>query len=135
MNGPSPHLSWDELACEDGTPYPDEWRTTRGKVLGRTFERIRTLLGKKSGKLRPITVASGYRTPEHNASVNGAKDSMHLHGLAMDLHTPAGATHAQLVDSASEVLGDRGGLFIYPWGVHVDRRDYLKRPKGRGDYR
>lgn len=135
MTGPSPHLSWDEMKCHDGTPYPIEWRPTRGKVMGRTFERIRTLLGQKSGKLRPITVMSAYRTPEHNKAVGGAKDSMHLYGLALDLHTPAGATHAELIEAASEVLGDRGGLFIYKWGVHVDRRDYLKRPKARGDFR
>lgn len=135
MDGPSPHLSWDELRCHDGTDYPSEWRTTRGKVIARTFERIRTLLGQKSGKLRPLTVLSAYRTPEHNKAVGGAKDSMHLYGLALDIRVPAGATHEQLVEAAAEVLGDRGGLFLYPWGVHVDRRDYLKRPKGRGDYR
>lgn len=137
--GPSPHLDWEEINCKDGTPYPEEWRATRGKILAATFERIRALLGKKTGKLRSITVGSGYRTPAYNASIGGAPDSMHKYGLAIDLHTPAGATRDQLYEAAAEVLTDkngksRGGLFMYPWGVHVDRRDYLKRPHARGSF-
>jgi hypothetical protein len=141
--GPSPHLLWEELACKDGTPYPQEWRAIRGRVLGITFERIRTTLGALTGKLRGISIGSGYRTPEHNASIGGAKDSMHLYGLAIDLHTPPRVKLETLIEAADKVLytksGDArvkvGGLFIYEWGVHVDRRDYLKRPMARGDFR
>jgi uncharacterized protein YcbK (DUF882 family) len=135
--GPSPHLYWSELACHDSakTPYPEEWRATRGKVLARTFERIRSTLGEHTGTLRPLEIGSGYRTKEHNKKIGGAADSMHLYGLAIDLHTPSGVSLEQLHRAAAEVLGQRGGLFIYDWGVHVDRRDYLKREMARGDYR
>lgn len=133
--GPSPHLYWDELACTDGTPYPDEWRATRGRVMGLTFERIRSTLGVLTGRLRAITVNSGYRTKDYNTKIDGAKDSMHLYGLAIDLLTPARVSHQTLILAAKQVLDGKGGLFIYDWGVHVDRRDYLKRPSGRGDFR
>lgn len=133
--GPSPHLAWKEMACHDGTPYPDEWRMTRGKVLARTFERVRASLARHAGRLRPLTVLSCYRTPEHNKAVGGAKDSMHLYGLAIDLRVPPGVEVDQLAAAAEDILAGKGGIFRYPWGIHVDRRDYLGRPAGRGDYR
>jgi len=36
---------------------------------------------------RPITVTSGYRCPDHNRSVGGAKGSQHVKGNAADLCT------------------------------------------------
>ena len=137
--GPSQHLTWEEMACSDGTPYPEEWRMTRAIVLARTFERIRTRLGKISGKTRPIKVSSCYRTPEFNAGLKpraGARDSMHLYGLAIDLHTPKGCTLEQLVKAANDTItSTRGAICVYPWGIHVDRRDYLSRPPVRKDFR
>ncbi len=32
----------------------------------------------------PLDILSGYRSPEHNARVGGAKHSQHLHGRAID---------------------------------------------------
>lgn len=36
---------------------------------------------------RPIMVTSGYRCPDHNRSVGGAKGSQHIKGNAADLDT------------------------------------------------
>ena len=36
----------------------------------------------------PLEVASGFRCPKRNARVGGARDSMHLRGLAADLVWP-----------------------------------------------
>jgi len=36
----------------------------------------------------PIIITSGYRTPEHNKKVGGAKDSYHLKGMAVDFWCP-----------------------------------------------
>lgn len=33
----------------------------------------------------PIRITSGYRDPAHNAHVNGAKNSQHMHGMAVDI--------------------------------------------------
>ena len=33
----------------------------------------------------PVTITSGYRTPEHNKKVGGAKKSTHMVGIAADI--------------------------------------------------
>jgi uncharacterized protein YcbK (DUF882 family) len=45
------------------------------------LDEIRAIYGK------PIVITSGYRTPEHNASLgkNASKNSSHLKGLAVDI--------------------------------------------------
>ena len=118
-DGPSPHLSWTELACKDGTPYPKEWRVSRGVALGRVFERIRAAAGN-----RPLTVLSAYRTPTHNAKVGGAKRSQHVVGRALDLRPPKGLTVLQffhLVRGQTEGSEIRG-VGMYPTFVHMDIR-------------
>jgi hypothetical protein len=80
----SPHITWKELGCKDGTPYPAKW-TDRAIVLAAEFERIRV----ECGGL-PITIGSAYRTPSHNKAIGGAVQSQHLQGRALDLYPPAG---------------------------------------------
>ena len=77
--GPSPHLSWPELGCKDGTPYPAQLRASTALILGVQFEYIRKELGDK-----PIKVGSAYRTRRHNRAVKGAKNSQHIEGTALD---------------------------------------------------
>jgi len=124
VSGPSKYLSWSELGCKDGTPFPAEWRATRGRDLGIVFERIRALFGK------PITVGSAYRTPAHNRRVGGAQHSQHLQGRALDLYPPTGASVKvfqnavrrladQMVDEGHDLIG---GLGYYPEFLHVDVR-------------
>jgi uncharacterized protein YcbK (DUF882 family) len=50
------------------------------KALAIKLEAFRKVCGN-----RPITVTSGYRTPEHNRRVRGATNSYHLKGLAADI--------------------------------------------------
>lgn len=121
MNGPSPHLSWSELACKNGVPYPAEWRTTRAAVLAAEFERIRAAVGK------PITILSAYRTPAYNARISGAaKNSQHVQGRALDLKPPAGMTLSQFLKIVLAVARADGskirGVGEYAWGVHIDIR-------------
>jgi hypothetical protein len=130
MNRPSTHLSWKELGCRDGTPYPLEWRATRGRDLGIVFERIRALNGK------PITVGSAYRTPSYNRKVGGAKASQHIQGRALDLYPPKGVSIAafqhqvrkladQMVREGNDLIG---GIGYYPTFVHVDIRGGVGSP-------
>ena len=81
--GPSKHLSWKEMACKDGTPYPDEGRRSRGVILAGVFELIREKCGNK-----PIIVLSAYRTPGYNRKVGGVPGSQHPLGRALDLRPP-----------------------------------------------
>jgi len=132
MQGPSPHLSWDkEMACRDGTPYPDRWRESRAIPLAHEFERIRAAVGK------PMTVLSAYRTAQYNARIPGAaKSSQHVQGRALDLRPPQGMRVAQLLTAVLGVArrGDSRirGVGEYTWGVHVDIRpgDRLARWSG-----
>lgn len=124
MTGPSPHLSWAELACKDGTVYPMVWRQSRAMPLSEVFETIRAACGNK-----PITVTSAYRTPEHNRRIGGARNSQHVQGRALDLKPPKGMPVGifygrirQLIDEGH--LPTVGGIGFYKRHgfVHVDIR-------------
>jgi uncharacterized protein YcbK (DUF882 family) len=117
-SGPSPHLSWHELACKDGTPYPEEWRATRAVVLAEAFEHVRAVVG------RPLVVLSAYRTEAHNRRVGGAKHSQHVEGRALDLRPPKELTpfdFYRLIRGEVERCRIRG-LSPYPTFVHIDVR-------------
>lgn len=119
--GPSEHLSWAELACHDGTPYPSQWRESRAVPLSIEFERIRSTVGK------PITIGSAYRTEAYNRTVPGsAKSSQHIQGRALDLYPPTGWTLDKFHAVIREIALDRRSL-IYGLGryltfVHIDIR-------------
>ena len=118
--GPSAHLTWRELACRDGTPYPEAWRETRAVELAETFEALRHSCGD-----RPLDVGCGYRTPAHNRAVDGTRRSQHLEGRALDIWTPRGlsvaAFHAR-ARSFCRAHPEVGAVGYYRWGVHVDIR-------------
>lgn len=117
--GPTEHLTWNELACKDGTNYPLAYvRDGTCNHLADTFERIRALWGK------PIEVLSAYRTPEHNKAIGGARNSQHVLGKALDLKPPKGV---KLKDFHREIRNHWkefriGGIGLYKTFVHVDIR-------------
>ena len=126
---PSPHVTWDELACRDAirTPYPLDWRETRLPMLLEEFEAVRAELSATCGQDIPLTIVSAYRTPEHNAKQPGsASDSQHLHGRALDIRPPKGS---DLVDALYEIVlrraksvGKIRGVGRYNSFVHMDIR-------------
>lgn len=117
---PSAHLSWAELACNDGTPYPTAFRTTRLPELVRAFERIRELCG------FPLIVNSAYRTEAYNRRIGGAKASQHIEGRALDLcPVKGGAKGLEALRKAAQQARAEGllrGIGIYSGFVHVDTR-------------
>lgn len=125
MTGPSPHLSWNELACRDGTPYPFGWRGARVAVLAREFEAVRRLLGEAVGREVPLTVHSAYRTAAYNERVGGSPRSQHLYGRALDVapDDPAilSALWEAVLQRARAVLAIRGAG-RYDAFVHFDIR-------------
>lgn len=119
MDGPSKHLSWYEVGCRDGTPYPVEWRETRLAKLASVFEQIRADWGEA------LIVLSAYRTPEYNKRVKGARSSQHVEGRALDL-TPLGKPVKAFQDFMEKKVSSYPairGMGFYPWGVHIDIRE------------
>ena len=122
MNGPSPHLSWAELACKDfeRAPYPEKWRLSRAVGLAVAFERIRTAVN------QPIIIGSAYRTPAWNAFNGGARHSQHMEGRALDLYPPTGWTIDRFYEVIREIAGRSEsaiqGVGRYPTFVHIDTR-------------
>lgn len=118
--GPSAHLSWKELACRDGTEYPLKWRENRAIRLAEMFEAIRSACGDKQ-----IQVLSGYRTPEYNRKIGGARFSQHIEGRALDLKPPKGYTITEFfktIRTLAEPLNTIKGIGRYPTFIHVDIR-------------
>lgn len=122
LHGPSPHLSWDELACHDAsrTPYPAAWRLSRAVPLATEFEIIRAAVG------LPLRIGSGYRTPAHNTAIGGAPRSQHVQGRALDLYPPDDWRPSRLLEVvvAYARQDDSRIRYVeqYPWGVHFDIR-------------
>lgn len=122
-----------ELACHDGTPYPEEFADRLPIVMG-LLDAIRYAYGS------PIRIVSGYRSPAHNNALIAADEakgshqvasgSQHVEGRAADICPLAGpADLAQLWRVVRQELADGnlpelGGLAMYPvsgW-IHVDVR-------------
>ncbi|WP_082773056.1 DUF882 domain-containing protein [Methylobacterium sp. CCH5-D2] len=87
----------------------------------RLFDLLASVQGAMSavhGAVVPLIVTSGYRTPKHNAGLEGAaRGSLHLAGRAVDLKATGYAPDAVAVAGA---LCGRGGVGIYPNFCHLD---------------
>jgi len=129
MNGPSKHLTWEELACKDGTPYPEIWKTTRAVKLSAAFEMIRETFGDK-----PITVVSAYRTATHNRKIKGARNSQHVQGRALDLRPPTGTKIFDFYRVIKAIAPDCEikGIGLYKTFVHIDIRPTIKTAYWKG---
>jgi uncharacterized protein YcbK (DUF882 family) len=72
------------------------------------------------GRSGRIDILSGYRTPAHNARLDGAaKQSQHMNGKAADIYIPAVST--RLLAAMSRIIGSGGvGIYLKKNYVHVD---------------
>ena len=102
-----PNFSPAEIACR-GT----------GKLLLNepaldALQALRNRLGK------PLIIRSGYRSPEHNRAVGGAKASKHMEGIAFDV---AMANHdPEVFEAAARAIGFRGfGFYPRSGFMHID---------------
>lgn len=119
--GKSLHISWEELACKDGTPYPSIY-VKDGRIIELVvmFERIRALFGGV-----PLIINSAYRTTIYNKLVGGSPKSQHLLGKALDIQPPKGVTINSFFIALKlnhKELGIRG-LGKYKTFCHCDIRE------------
>lgn len=118
--GKSLHITWNELACKDGTPYPIEF-IKDGRVIELVvlFERIRAIWNK------PININSAYRTASYNKKAKGSPNSQHLLGKALDLSPLFDISIDEFYNTVKSNVTKFGirGLGKYPTFIHVDIRN------------
>lgn len=109
----SAHFKVREFACGDGS---DAVLVAPRLVM--VLETIRAHFG------APVVIHSAYRTPQHNAKVNGAAHSQHCYGMAADI-TVAGQDPAGVAAYARSIMPDWGGVGIYAKKgfTHIDVRE------------
>ena len=105
-----------EFESKDGRPSPFDDTVVKRELIV-MLNAIRSRYGK------PIVVNSGYRSPEHNATVGGVKNSYHTLGLAADIR-PLSENRSDLTElqAICDEMNPRGGVGFYDTFVHVDVR-------------
>lgn len=100
------------LAREGSTAFTQALRGITPNAQG-ALERLQGAVG-------PLKITSGYRDPEHNAAVGGAKGSQHIHGNAFDVDTSGmnDEARAALIMRAREA--GFGGIGVYDGSLHFD---------------
>ena len=119
----SPHFTYSEAACKDGTQIPRHLRT-KARNHAFNLERFRQELGGVS-----LPVMSWYRHPAYNRKIGGASKSQHMSAVATDFsrQTVDRIGRQKFFEVANRVFKN-GGVGDYPSGsAHVDSRGYFAR--------
>lgn len=113
---PSKYFPREDFRCKCGGRYCNGFPVEPDKQLLLAMDEFYERLG------APVWIGgSGLRCRQHNANTKDASpNSQHLYGLAADLHSDKSPEEMYRV--AEEVLGGSGGLGIYKWGIHFDKR-------------
>nr|DAJ54678.1 MAG TPA: peptidase [Caudoviricetes sp.] len=114
----SSHFKVREFACRDGA---DAVLVAPRLVM--VLESIRTHFN------APVTISSGYRTPQYNGQVGGAAHSQHCYGCAADI-VVKGQTPQAVAAYARQLMPDWGGVGIYNGFTHIDVRENKSDWKG-----
>ena len=121
------NFSKSEFNSKDGAKMPLEAEVNIVKVAC-NLQKLRDVLR------MPITINSGYRSPEHNKKVGGAPNSYHVKGMAADIKVK-GLSPESVRNKIEELIlaGDmlQGGLGLYDTFVHYD----IRKTKARWDFR
>ena len=110
------NFSKSEFDCNDGSEMPNKV-LERIKLLSEQLQILRDYIGK------PIKINSGYRSPEYNHKIGGAKHSQHKLGNAADIRVE-GVSPREVHSIISELIKDgrmkEGGLGKYNSFTHYD---------------
>lgn len=113
MGDLSPHFSKHEFLCKDGSESDIDPR------LIEMLERVRAHFD------CPVVITSGYRSPDYNRRVGGAKNSYHVKGMAADIKVK-GVTPREVFAFCDREFPN-GGVGRYPSFTHLDCRGYKAR--------
>jgi len=112
------HFSREEFRSKDGAYFPKQVQDNL-KILAEQLEVLREHFQK------PITINSGYRSPEHNEKIGGSKKSQHLLGKAADV-VIEGVSPDEVADAIEFLIDNKmmkqGGLGRYDSFTHYDIR-------------
>jgi hypothetical protein len=107
-----------DFKCKDGTTVPDA-------LYANVFELAQNLQVLSDALGKPINVISGYRSPDYNKKVGGAKNSQHLYARAGDIKVN-GISPSIVADTIESLIKagkmKQGGLGRYPTSTHYDVR-------------
>lgn len=112
------NFTLEEFNCKDGSAMPNDVMINIIK-LAKNLQVLRDAIGKT------ISITSGYRSPEYNAKIKGAKFSQHIFGTAADIQVK-GVTPKEVAKVIEGLIASgkmqQGGIGIYPNWVHYDIR-------------
>lgn len=117
-----------EFKCRDGTNVPEEYMGNV-QLLAENLQVLRDYIG------RPIKIISGYRSPDYNKKIGGARRSQHMTAKAADIKVDG--MEPWIVKKIIEHLIHeghmmKGGVGIYETFVHYDVRGRNARWAGKG---
>lgn len=104
-----------------GTVEPSEWLEWQSHVNPNVLPEVREkliVLAQSIG--RPLRLNSGYRTPEYNARIGGARNSMHVQRKAADIQWPGGSTSEKQDFIQKAINAGFSGVGCYNSFMHVD---------------
>lgn len=108
----------EEFRCKCGGLYCNGFPAEPSEQTVRWADEIRKRLNV------PLGVNSGLRCETWNQLQKDASpNSKHKTGHACDLGAPKGITPEKMASVAEEIIGNTGGIGIYPWGIHIDDRE------------
>lgn len=117
----TPHFTWQEFACKDGTPVPEHLKYNARMLAG-------CLEGLRLHFQLPIIINSAYRTESYNKKVGGASQSQHLACNAVDI-TIKGVLPIVVFNTIRSFLKKgllpAGCVILYDTFVHYDLRGYI----------
>jgi uncharacterized protein YcbK (DUF882 family) len=107
-----------EFDSKDGSVMPEDVKENIIK-LSNALQVIRDEVQ------QPISITSGYRSPEHNKRVGGAVRSTHVRGLGADFKV-TNMTPVEVVEVIERLISEGkipdGGLKAYSTWIHFDVR-------------
>lgn len=103
------YFSLNEFDSKDGAKMPAQVKANILRLI-ENLNVLREVLGV------PINITSGYRSPAHNSTIGGAKESKHMQGLAADFQVqgvPPKKVHDTIEALIKEGKMHDGGLGLY----------------------